>query len=202
MSVLLVGAAPGSSQDGQKQSVHQRIGKEFDLQGSINEQIQAGRKRIVVPPGRYRVTPKDRQHLVLEGLSDTEITADGVEMICTATTRAMSISDCRNVRIRGFTIDHDPLPFAQGRIVDMAPDKSWLEFETIDGYRKNPEMRIEIFDGATDMLKTDTRFDCQPFEALGNRRYRVAKGEGYRLDPQTDQEEVGDILAPVMAAGD
>lgn len=45
----------------------------FDLQQYVNDAIQAGRKRLVVPPGRYRVTPKDQQHLVLRNLKDVEI---------------------------------------------------------------------------------------------------------------------------------
>ena len=48
-------------------------GVAFDLQGFIDSELQAGKQRIVVPPGRYRVTPHNRQHLVLRHLKDVTI---------------------------------------------------------------------------------------------------------------------------------
>ncbi len=166
----------------------------FDLQGLIDTQIKAGSKRIVVPSGVYRVKPQHGEHLALRDLKDIEIVAENAEMICTETTRAMTIANCRNVTVRGLTIDYDPLPFTQGRIVALAKDKSWLEFEIIDGYPENLEMRIEIFDSQTGLLKRDTYYGWQPFESLGNRRYRVKKEDGYQYNPQRDIEEIGDIL--------
>jgi len=166
----------------------------LDLQGYIDSAVAAGTKRIVIPPGQYRVVPHDRQHLVLNGLTDTEIVADGAEMICTETTRAISIGNCRNLTLRGLTIDYDPLPFTEGRITALGPDKAWIEFKLFDGYPEHLVPRIEIFDGHTDTLKTTTRYGWQPFESLGNRRYRVAKAKGYTFDPEIDKEEVGDIL--------
>ena len=47
-------------------------GVAFDLQDFIDQAINAGAKRIVVPPGRYRVAPRDRQHLRLRGLKDVD----------------------------------------------------------------------------------------------------------------------------------
>ncbi len=173
---------------------HVGPGTPFDLQGFINRALAAGQKRIVVPPGRYRVTPQQQCHLRLRDLQDIEIIAKDVEMVCTETTLAVNIENCRNVALRGLTIDYDPLPFTQGRIVAMAPDKAWLEFEIIDGYPENLEMRIEIFDQRTEQLKVETRYDWGPFRSLGNRRYRVARGAGHRYDPTRDLEEVGDIL--------
>ena len=174
--------------------VHKGPGTPFDLQGFIDQALAAGQKRIVVPPGRYRVKPQHYCHLRLRDLQDVEIMATDVEMVCTETTLALAIENCRQVTLRGLTIDYDPLPFTQGRIVALAPDKSWLEFEIIDGYPENLEMRIEIFDQRTELLKVETRYDWGPFQSLGNRRYRVSRGAGHRYDPKRDLEEVGDIL--------
>jgi hypothetical protein len=120
--------------------------------------------------------------------------AADVEMVCTETTLAVSLENCRDVTLRGLAIDYDPLPFTQGRIVALAPDKAWLEFEIIEGYPENLEMRIEILDQRTEELNVETRYDWAPFQSLGNRRYRVARGAGHRYDPKKDVEEVGDIL--------
>jgi len=53
-------------------------GAPFDLQGFLDQEIKAGTKRIVVPPGRYRVTPRDRQHLLLRGLKDIQTASTSV----------------------------------------------------------------------------------------------------------------------------
>ncbi len=81
-------------------------GVPFDLQGFAGKEINSGKQSVVVPPGRYRVTPKSGQHLVLKNLKDIQIIADGVEMICTETTRALTIARCTNVTLRGQVIDY------------------------------------------------------------------------------------------------
>lgn len=115
-------------------------------------------------------------------------------MICAETTRAVAINNCRNTTLKGLTIDYDPLPFTQSRITALAPNKSWIEFEILGGYPENLVERIEIFDGKTEILKRPTFYEWGPFESLGNRRYRISKGEEYRFDPGKDREEAGDIL--------
>ena len=57
----------------------------FDLQGYLDTAIKAGKTRIVIPPGRYRVAPQHGNHLTFRNLADTEIIATGVEMICAET---------------------------------------------------------------------------------------------------------------------
>ena len=168
---------------------------EFDLQGFIDGRLKAGEHRIVVPPGRYRVTPRHGIHLLLKDLADTAIVADGVEMVCTQTCRAMVFENCRNVCFRGLTIDFDPLPFTEGRIVALAPDKRWIEFEIIEGYPEHQlQERIEIYDPATGRLRRETGGWSQEIESLGNHRYRAVKPPQYRFQEDWDTEQVGDIL--------
>ena len=97
-------------------------GTPFDLQKFIDTELKAGKRRIVVPPGHYRVAPKQSVHLCFKDLTNTVIIASGVEMICTETARAVNFENCRNVRFEGMTIDYDPLPFTEGRITALAPD--------------------------------------------------------------------------------
>lgn len=169
-------------------------GVAFDLQGYIDQQCKAGATHIVVPPGRHRVTPSRSQHLVLKNLRGIEIDARGAELVCTETTRAITFDRCERVTLRGLSIDYDPLPFTQGRIVALAPDRAWLEFEIIDGYPDQQlEERIEIYDPATGELRRDTA-RWQGIESLGQRRYRATKPTGYRFDAHRDTEQLGDIL--------
>jgi hypothetical protein len=166
-------------------------GKDFDLQGFIDGQAKSGNKKIVVPPGRYRVTPKNRQHLVLRDLQDVQIIADGVEMICTETTRALTIANCRNVTLRGLVIDYDPLPFTQGRITAMSADKKTHEIAIFDGYPGADTVRpfkYEIFRPDTRTLRCpDYGYTVEKVDA---RHIRVIKGHG----SATDLEQVGDII--------
>lgn len=171
------------------------LGREFDLQGFIDGQLRAGQCRVVIPPGQYRVKPNHGTHLAFKNLADVSIIAEGVEMICTQTCRALVFENCRQTLLRGLTIDYDPLPFTQARIVALAPDKSWVEFEVLAGYPENQlEERVEIFDPATRALRRETGGWTKEFESLGNHRYRIAKPKAYRYRADWDTEQVGDLL--------
>jgi hypothetical protein len=166
-----------------------------DLRALIATELAAGKKRIVIPPGRYRVQAQRGNHLVFENLSDTEIIAENVELVCTSTVRAVMFEGCSNVTLRGLTVDYDPLPFTQGKIIAMADDKSWLDFEVAQGYpEKNLDERIQIYDPATGGLRRDDAQWNEEIKALGKRRYRAEKAGKYRFDPARDTEQVGDIL--------
>jgi parallel beta-helix repeat protein len=169
-------------------------GKDFDLQGFINSEISAGKKTIVVPPGTYRVKPKDRQHLCFKNLKDITIIADNVEMICTETTRAITFEKCRNVTFRGITIDYDPLCFSQGTITHLSPDKSTIDFKLEDNYPDNLVESIEIFNPKTGNLKRSTYYGWAKFKKTGDRQYQISKDKNYTYNPEIDIEEVGDIL--------
>lgn len=104
------------------------------LQELIDGQLAEGKTTVRIPPGRYRVTPMDQSHLWFRGLSDITVIADDVEMICTETTRAITIENCTNLTLRGLTVDYDPLPYTQGRITAIGQDRLTHEVELFDGY--------------------------------------------------------------------
>jgi len=165
------------------------------MQAFIDRELAAGKTTIVVPPGRYRVTPRDRQHLLLKGLSGVAIVAEGVEMVCTETTRALTIEGCRDTTVRGLTIDYDPLPFTQGRIVALADGKQVHEIELFEGYPAAESVqafKYEIFRPDTRTLRFGSYYGFS-VEKTGPRRIRVTKSPGYRANP-FKPEEVGDII--------
>lgn len=183
-----LGAAPAPA--GRADSPNHGI--PFDLQGFLDKEIKAGARRIVVPPGRYRVTPRNQQHLVLRGLKDLQIIADGVEMICTETTRALTISRCTNVTVRGLTIDYDPLPFTQGRITTLSADKKVHEIELFEGYPPAESARnfkYEIFRPDTRTLRCDDRYP-KKVEVVDTRHLRVTMDGGSARNP----EKAGDLI--------
>jgi hypothetical protein len=168
---------------------------DFDLQGFVDKQLADGVKKIVIPAGRHRVFPKGNIHLKLKDIEGVEILADGAELACGKTGRVVVFENCRNVRLKGLTVDFDPLPFTQGKIVDLAPDKRWVEFEIIAGYPDNQLVeRIEIFDSATKELRRETGGWAEEFESMGNGRYRAFKPDWYRYQDYWDTEQIGDIL--------
>jgi hypothetical protein len=192
---LLLLVSLGTALRGASSRAGAAAGTPFDLQQFIDGELNAGKKRIVVPPGRYRVTPRQSVHLSFKDLAGVEIVATGVEMICTETSRAINFENCRDVRFKGMTIDYDPLPFTEGRITALAPDKRWLEFEVIDGYPDTKlEQRIEIYDPVTGELRCEMTGWQEAFEPLGNHRYRITKPKGYGYREKWDTEQVGDIL--------
>lgn len=172
--------------------------EEFSLSAFLESELKAGKTRIVVPPGRYRVTPKHGVHLHFKDLTRLEIVAEKVEMVCTQTVQAVRFENCRDVQLRGLTVDYDPLPMTQGRITALAPDKSWIAFDVLPGYPENSlANRVEIFDPATgELRRTDVGW-AEPIQSQGNHRYRVAKSSWYRYRPEWDTEQVGDILVTI-----
>lgn len=135
---------------------------DFDLQGFVDKAIQMKLDPIVVPPGRYRVTPRHQQHLVLRDLQDVRIIANGVEMICTETTRALTIENCQNLTVKGLTIDYDPLPYTQGRIVKLSENNTVHDIELFDGYARGDQVqdfKYEIFKADTRTLRFGSYFE-------------------------------------------
>jgi hypothetical protein len=110
----------------------------WDVQSFVNDKLKSGEKYIKLPTGRHYVQPNNNHewgvHLRLFNLVDVTIDGRGTELICTRTTRAITISNCNNTKLIGLKIDYDPLPYTQGVITDMSDDKSILYVEILNGY--------------------------------------------------------------------
>ena len=172
------------------------VGTDFDLQGFIDHALAAGKKEILVPPGHYRVKPQHAHHLFLKNLDGVKIVADGVEMICTETTNALTIANCTNVTIRGLVIDYDPLPYTQGRITALSADKKVHDIELFDGYPDGDLVtgdRYEVYARDTRVLRCATYSGI--VEKLDAKHFRFTKRG---LSGAGDFEQVGDLC--VMGA--
>jgi len=192
---LLAGAEIKSSGTIATQSRLQLAEPTLDLRVFLARELAAGKKTVVIPPGRYQVKPFKGSHLRFQDLQDVEIIATNVEMVCGATVQAIGFERCTNVTLRGLTIDYDPLPFTQGKIVALGPEKRWIEFELFAGYPDGQlDERIEIFDPATRELRRASYYGWGKFERTGPRRYRISKGPNYRYRQQVDIEQIGDLL--------
>jgi len=165
----------------------------FDLQGFLDDALASGSQEVRVPPGRYRVHPHNAQHLVLRGLEHVVIDCTGVEMICSETTRAITIAKCKDLTLRGLVIDYDPLPFTQGRITRISPDSLTHEIAILDGYPRAATARLlkyEVFDPETRRLRCLSPVMTR-LEVVDDDRFRVTKSS-HRSD---HHETIGDLVA-------
>lgn len=176
-------------------NLHAQIdpGVDFDLNAYINDKLDAGEKYIVVPPGRYRVPEMNNSHLNFTGRDDVTIVADGVEMICTETVQAIQIVSCNNFKLQGLSVDYDPLPFTQGRIVELSSNKRTLTLDLIDGYSSTlTGDKVEIFDPNTGELVTNTYYGATYTVDEETRQVIITKPSNYNA--ADSKEEVGDIV--------
>lgn len=172
----------------------------MDLQEYINSQLKLGETYIKLPSGKQYVTPKQqggRSHLHFKDLIDVTIDGTGTELICTKTTRAISIWNCTNFQLIGLTIDYDPLTFLQGTIVDMSDNKDELTIDVMDGYPDADTVhgnKIEIFSPLDDELVTRTYYGITNAPVIGsnNRTMTVKKKKDEMVEYA--YESIGDII--------
>ena len=101
------------------------------MQELLDHAVQTAAKKVVLPQGRVEVAGKLR----LRGAKDLLIEGAGTTLVFSdrdGTT--WSFDSCRNITLRGFTIDYDPLPFIQGRIMGRSEDGKRFDFTVCDGY--------------------------------------------------------------------
>lgn len=173
------------------------------IQQQIAAGVEAGKRSVKIKPGIYKVKPgkPNQPHITLFNVNDIEIDARGVTLLCNNPSTSMDILNCKNVVLRGLTIDYDPLPFTQGTIVGFATDRTWTDVRIHKGYQppfeydstKTNEKQAFLwcYDRVTRLLKAGAlnRF----VEKI------VPQGDNvYRLDHGTtqfkDQAAVGDYI--------
>lgn len=144
------------------------------LQDAIQKEMVSGKKEITIPPGTYYFSPNEKGiHLKIENLTDTEINAVGVNIICTKTTCAVFINACKNLKINGLTVDYDPLPFTQGKIQSIKEDK--IEYITSKDEK--------ISEGCTShCIEIDKGYPTFSQEDIANIKEKEAKGEGLHYE--------------------
>ena len=173
------------------------------LRAVIAEGIASKSPRIVIPPGLYRGGPlpssdnssatglSDKNvHLLLANLTNTVLIAEGVDMLCTDPTRAITIKNCKNVELRGLTVDYDPLPFTQGDIVEVNGLEGWLDVKIHAGYPVRAQGRIDIVD-----RQTRFRRENKPF--MWGSKAELRGGGRVRIHNQkaADFAKAGDLVS-------
>lgn len=120
----------------------------------LKEAIAREQSRVVIPSGVYRMPPG----IVIADAKDLQIIADGVTFVFTRLSRGIEFERCTNVSLQGLTIDYDPLPFTQGRVIASAKDGSWVDVKLDAGYPHVAYSRIDVCDPATRTRKRGMPF--------------------------------------------
>lgn len=109
----------------------------LNLQQLLDEAVANHTPTITLPPGAQRIEGRlnvtKADGLTIEGKGTTLVFSDYQGM-------GWSFHSCRNIVLRGFAIDYDPLPFIQARITSTSEDGKVYDFTVCDGY---PGLREE-----------------------------------------------------------
>jgi hypothetical protein len=97
------------------------------------------------------------------------------------------------LKIKGLSVDYDPLPFTQGTIVAMSSDKRKLTVDIAEGYStKLRNEKLEIFDAKTAELVTRTYYGVTYEVDEAKRRVIFTKKPQTPIDYSF--EKIGDII--------
>ncbi|MDR0328728.1 MAG: family 43 glycosylhydrolase [Planctomycetaceae bacterium] len=166
----------------------------LELSTLIFDAIQRGEKKIDIPKGKYALELKEGRPMMFENLKDIEINGNGSEVICRIPSQVISVKNCENLKIKGFSFDSLILPYTQGTVVAVDPDKEiWIDIEIHGGYEKEnvTSDRVQVFDPATQRLKKNLwTFDGDKLERLENGNWRMT----FPHEDKNRKIEVGDLM--------
>ena len=106
-----------------------------DILQAIRKASERRQHRIVIPPGDYLFHARWSQASTLAGLRDLEIIADGVTFwFEPPMIHALLFEHCRNVSMRGLTIDFTLPCWFQARVTRVDRDTGTIEATLMPGY--------------------------------------------------------------------
>ncbi len=199
-SVIYVGIGPGASSQGDDFQMDFSICRNdtAGLQEQVDEAKADEQSSLRLVPGRYYIT----NTLVISDWKDFDIDATGVTVIAPPRITAVAVASCMDGRLKGLTIDQDPLPLTQGQVVAIDPGRKSLALK-IDEFYPIPRAgspagdRNMIFDATTlDQKRPASGFNVANIQRLD--------GDTCRLNfkrPLTPEIKTGDLLSIPACAG-
>ena len=105
--------------------------KTINLSQYIRSRYKAGERDIVLPDGKVKcrvmTLGKEFKDLTIRGGKNTVL-------INTRLTSLFFLNGCKNVTLRDFAIDYDPLPFTQGTVTKVDRPNKRIYYHIHDGY--------------------------------------------------------------------
>jgi hypothetical protein len=99
--------------------------------------FEKGTYRVAVPEGQRRAVfaLADSANLIIDG--------NGAEFVVqTPQTDFTNLARCRNIIVRNFVVDGDPLPFTQGTVVGVDRGRASFDFQIDPGHRELSEENL------------------------------------------------------------
>lgn len=101
-----------------------------DLNVMLREALDSGKRMLQLPDGELRV---DSTLLLDASANGVKILGGkNTRLVYTQLTEAFYLNGCKDVTLKGFSIDYDPLCFTQGTVTSIAGAK--VSFKVHDGY--------------------------------------------------------------------
>ena len=108
---------------------------------AINAAIAAGEgNEVVMGAGRYYLeSPADAQpFLLIQSATELTIRGQGIDQTWIINTRprggGFQFMQGRDILLKDFTYDHDPLPFTQGTVVGRSRNSNWVDVRIDAGF--------------------------------------------------------------------
>lgn len=125
---------------------------------AFNQALKVARKSqspitIRIPDGQYRLALDEdatvKSHLHIEGFSNMAIAGDKQAILIMGSPyhQGIGIFKSKNVTIKNLAIDYEKLPFTQGTIVAVSPEKQLIDIRVDKGYPLPTEAHIDGFAG-------------------------------------------------------
>lgn len=164
------------------------------IQGAIDAAVKAGPGSVVqLGKGKYRISAGDLQPcLKIDQANGIVIQGQGknTELIVTnPRASAIYFTNARNVFLKSLAIDYDPLPFTQGRIIDVNTAAGFFDLDIDEGFPELSEPWFAaadvkygmIFDGVKPVLKSNApdHVFIASWEKTGKRVYRLKAATNY-----------------------
>ena len=176
--------------------------------------LQAGGKepgRLVIPPGTYRFADGPSRGVVIQGLRNSLIEAQGVTLVFKPG-QSFTLKDCENVEVSGLTVDYDPVPFTQGTITAINPAQDALTMTVEEGYPPPPgdsagkpgPVLFFVYDPETSEPRPLSTESVREITSLGGAQYRLSGfTNGFLMESigQPGGARVGDRITLKRRAG-
>ncbi len=107
-----------------------------DLQQRIDEAAKNGQKELKLEKGVYRLSKGLRFHQ----LKDFTFDGGGATLVMTDNVIGVEVAQSRNVVLRNFKLDYDPLPFTQGKIIELDQKQNRFKIKIAEGYPLPPRL--------------------------------------------------------------
>ena len=113
---------------------------QLNIQSLINNAIANKQSEILLPSGTHRIYAPimiaNANKLTLKG-SQTGPTKLVFNYTSPYTNYDLLVTYSNTITIENIEFDHDPLPFTQGRVAYIEPNKKWFEVDIHAGYSRD-----------------------------------------------------------------